>query len=69
MSTGDRTILGRISRLGKRYLRTLFVQGVRAVLLRRQSWPRQSLVRSSIQAAPLECTGCRPGRTTRAPKA
>jgi transposase len=40
ISTGDRTILGRISRRGNRYLRTLFIQGARAVLLRRQSWPR-----------------------------
>ncbi|PJG49997.1 hypothetical protein CVM73_38780 [Bradyrhizobium forestalis] len=39
-STGDRTILGRISMRGNRYLRTLFIQGARAVLLRRQSWPR-----------------------------
>ena len=27
ISTGDRTILGRISRRGVRYLRTLFIQG------------------------------------------
>ncbi|WFU25447.1 IS110 family transposase [Bradyrhizobium sp. CB1717] len=39
-STGDRTILGRISRRGNRYLRTLFIQGARAVLLRRQTWCR-----------------------------
>jgi transposase len=37
ISTGDRTILGRISRRGNRYLRTLFIQGARSVLLRRQS--------------------------------
>lgn len=29
MSTGDRTILGRISKRGNRYLRTLFMQGAR----------------------------------------
>ncbi len=40
ISTGDRTILGRISRRANRYLRTLFIQGARAVLLQRQSWPR-----------------------------
>jgi len=40
ISTGDRTILGRISRRGNRYLRTLFIQGARSVLLRRQSWPK-----------------------------
>ena len=34
MSTGDRTILGRITKRGNRYLRMLFIQGARAVLLR-----------------------------------
>jgi transposase len=34
MSTGDRTILGRISKRGNRYLRTLFMQGARVILLR-----------------------------------
>jgi len=37
-STGDRTILGGITKRGNRYLRTLFIQGARAVLLRRQTW-------------------------------
>lgn len=37
-STGDRTVLGGISKRGNRYLRTLFIQGARAVLLRRQNW-------------------------------
>src|SRR5438552_10347278 len=35
MSTGDRTILGRISKRGNRYLRTLFVQAAHVVLVRR----------------------------------
>ena len=39
-STGDRTILGGISKRGNRYLRTLFIQGARAVLLRRESWAK-----------------------------
>jgi transposase len=39
-STGDRTILGAISKRGNRYLRTLFIQGARAVLLRPNSWAR-----------------------------
>jgi transposase len=39
-STGDRTILGRISKRGNRYLRTLFIQGARAVLLRQENWNR-----------------------------
>jgi transposase len=42
-STGDRTILGTITKRGNRYLRTLFVQGARAVLLRRQNWTRHGL--------------------------
>ena len=40
MSTGDRTILGRISKRGNRYLRTLFMQAARVILLRRASWPK-----------------------------
>jgi transposase len=42
-STGDRTILGAISKRGNRYLRTLFIQGARAVLLRPNSWTRYGL--------------------------
>ena len=34
ISTGDRTILGKISKRGNKYLRTLFVQAARVVLLR-----------------------------------
>ena len=40
ISTGDRTILGGISRRGNRYLRTLFVQGARSVLFRHKSWTK-----------------------------
>ena len=45
MSTGDRTILGRITKRGNRYLRTLFMQGARVILLQAselgeaQFWP------------------------------
>lgn len=42
MSTGDRTILGRITKRGNRYLRMLFIQGARAVLLHPASWPKHS---------------------------
>src|SRR6266436_288548 len=42
MSTGDRTILGRITKRGNRYLRTLFIRGARAVLLRPASWAKHS---------------------------
>jgi len=38
MSTGDRTILGRITKRGNRYLRTLFMQGARVILLRPTNW-------------------------------
>jgi hypothetical protein len=42
MSTGDRTILGRISKRGNRYLRTLFMRGARVILLRPKNWTRYS---------------------------
>ena len=44
-STGDRTILGKISKRGNKYLRTLFVQAAHVILARRPSaamrglWP------------------------------
>src|SRR5947209_9119407 len=50
MSTGGRTVLGPISKRGNRYLRMLFVQAARAVLLRPQSWEKYGL-RSWIEAA------------------
>jgi transposase len=39
ISTGDRTILGRISKRGNSYLRMLFVQAARVVLLRPANCP------------------------------
>jgi transposase len=42
MSTGDRTILGRISKRGNRYLRMLFMQGARVILLRPENWQKHS---------------------------
>src|SRR3954462_11870476 len=50
MSTGDRTILGRISKRGNRYLRVLFVQAAWVVLIKPKSWERHGL-RSWIEAA------------------
>src|SRR5215831_10313698 len=38
MSTGDRTILGGITKRGNRYLRMLFMQAARVVLLRPGNW-------------------------------
>ena len=43
MSTGDRTILGKISKRGNRYLRVLFVQAAWVVLIKPQSWERYGL--------------------------
>ena len=42
-STGDRTILGRISKRGNRYLRVLFVQAAWVVLMWPKSWERYGL--------------------------
>jgi transposase len=42
-STGDRTILGKISKRGNTYLRTLFVQAAQVVLMRRPRAALQSL--------------------------
>ena len=43
MSTGDRTILGKISKRGNRYLRVLFVQAAWVVLVRPKIWERYGL--------------------------
>ena len=52
ISTGDRTILGPISRRGNRYLRALFVQAAWVVLvkIKPEGWERYGL-RSWIEAA------------------
>jgi transposase len=50
ISTGDRTILGPISRRGNRYLRVLFVQAAWVVLVRPKSWERYGL-KAWIEAA------------------
>jgi transposase len=43
ISTGDCTILGKISKRGNRYLRVLFVQAAWVVLIKPQSWERHGL--------------------------
>ena len=43
ISTGDRTILGKISKRGNRYLRVLFVQAAWVVLVRPSNWERHGL--------------------------
>jgi len=50
ISTGDRTILGSISRRGNRYLRVLFVQAAWVVLIRPKNWERYGL-KSWLEAA------------------
>src|SRR5437660_6335186 len=50
ISTGDRTILGKISKRGNRYLRVLFVQAAWVVLVKPKSWERHGL-KSWIEAA------------------
>ena len=45
ISTGDRTILGKVSKRGNRYLRVLFVQAAWVVLIKPQSWERHGLKR------------------------
>ena len=42
-STGDRTILGSISKQGNRYLRAMFVQAAWVVLIKPKSWERHGL--------------------------
>jgi transposase len=43
ISTGDRTILGKLSRRGNRYLRVLFVQAAWVVLIKPKIWERHGL--------------------------
>ena len=61
MSTGDRTILGHITKRGNRYLRTLFMQGARVVLLRPTNWAKHGfgLARSCSQTPASQCSGNR----------
>lgn len=69
LSTGSRSILGRISRGLNRYLGTLFIQGARAVLLRRQTWARHGFgawLEAASKRLHSECTGSCLGPKTRA---
>ena len=50
ISTGDRTILGKISKQGNRYLRVLFVQAAWVVLVKIKDWDRYGL-KAWIEAA------------------
>ena len=50
-STGGRPILGRISKRGSRYLRTLFIQAAHIILMRPHNWERFSFGTWLEQAA------------------
>lgn len=41
-STGGRSVLGRISKRGSKYLRTLLIQAAKVLLMRPHNWPRYS---------------------------
>jgi transposase len=41
-STGGRSILGRITKRGSEYLRTLFIQAANVILMRPHNWERLS---------------------------
>jgi transposase len=51
MSTGDRTILGHISKRGNGYLRTLFIQAARVILVRPANWPKHGFGAWLVRAA------------------
>jgi transposase len=51
-STGGRSILGRISKRGSKYLRTLFIQAANVILMRRHNWERFSFGAWLLNAAP-----------------
>ena len=51
-STGGKSILGRISKRGDKYLRMLFIQAAKVLLMRPQTWDRFSFGAWLKQAAP-----------------
>jgi transposase len=51
-STGGKPILGRISKRGSRYLRTLFIQAAHVILMRPHNWERFSFGTWLQNAAP-----------------
>jgi len=50
-STGGKTILGRISKRGSRYLRTLFVQAAHIILMRPHNWQKFSFGSWLVEAS------------------
>jgi transposase len=51
-STGGRSVLGRISKRGSKYLRTLFIQAANVILMRPHNWERFSFGTWILNAAP-----------------
>jgi transposase len=51
-STGGRSILGRISKRGSKYLRTLFIQAAKVILMRPHNWEKFSFGAWLQNAAP-----------------
>ena len=51
-STGGRSVLGRISKRGSKYLRTLFIQAANVILMRTHNWQRFSFGTWLQNAAP-----------------
>jgi len=51
-STGGRSILGRISKRGSKYLRILFIQAANVILMRPHNWERFSFGTWLLNAAP-----------------
>ena len=66
-STGGRSILGRISKRGSKYLSTLFIQAANVILMRPHNWAalqlRNMAAERSPTAAPQQA-GNRPGQQT-----
>ena len=67
ISTGDRTILGKISKRGNRYLRVLFVQAAWVVLIKLKSWERTGSNPGPRRLGNvcIECAGDRAGQQAR----
>ena len=51
-STGGRPILGRLSKRGSKYLRTLFIQAANVILMRPHNWEKYSFGPWLKQAEP-----------------
>ena len=63
ISTGDRTILGKISKRGNRYLRVLFVQAAWVVLIKPKSWDATGSSPGSRQPRSGCTTTCSPSHS------